>query len=1378
MYAAKHQLKKTASLRRHVVAQWKRVFLQRYTRYHHWLLTLDHTADVIPVPSLLRPFLTTTVLPQRHYSTTLASTVPSPLASTYSHRHGVRYESSIRLPLTSRLALRLPSAVASESVAAEWQALEASLAVFRGSPGWYRQTVDLVMNSTAFQQLDLAARRSGVTSLELRVERQLQADRQKRRWSTSSTGSAGKQDSGLPAFLVSLQTTANGLGGDMMCLSRSQSPCLRRGLKEVVANSAEVLMSLRAGDAALPPQSTTPSLSDETPAAAVVASPRMPIVRDQSELLVPDVALMIAEMERLSRSKVVLDCVQEAHHEPRRRLEELLRGEMGDVEVHTKVTARLAGTAHVAVAQSHSFDQWTSPTSQSTPALGEGRVSVPSFQGPLPLIIAAVTRLHRAVCGSSTPSPLLAVRHPESPEGLRFLLFSWFGSSPHTKAFTIHPIVAASGVRGPSHHPQQRHYVYQGTPYEGIVRVQLFYDVLGCRLLFAESHHWELDRCLQHTQQLAVLLNAPRQDSPSHTATTAAGALVSRRSSRGIRSEQMAGKRQEALLGMVRTGAAGLPSPAFPTSLEELNGATTANPRALALRQQQQRRAGGRTRRRLLRYWLRRQPSELSALLAVLQGLGQVTLRWVESRAPASSGAAITGTAAVHFRLWSHAEVVARMPSSAAPEVMLLRCLSAPETAGSEASSQRHVPALHYRLSTTSTTGSGRGGDGSGEKACVPGLLPAFTLLCQRTLEGIYTAAPSLHEDLAPLSELLDAATEAQCCFPEGPRHARMPPYEPRFFTATNLLGEALQGVSSRYDASYSLVQQQPPSTPTSTASTSDTTCDASDLLVEGHTPSGAGTTAPSSSVPTTVFYATPHRSSSTSQAEHDVKPAPTPFTFRCVLSVRRIGGLQNTSSMVSDHHYGGDDQLDADASPSAFILAAGTGPSKRAAWKAAALVALRLNFPEVWAQLPAWQLLTSIRHDPCALSLLGSTAMGIDVKLSSSLQDKISGSTASTTGVFTPRVRQCVITAAVRDGEQQQQLAVATAPTRAMAFCAAMTELQDRYHRLRRATEAAAVSSSGKQPAFYGWSVTSQYSKSLLHSWAAFVVCQARSRCLHGTSSGSATWWTKVASSSAGAVSGRMRLSFIPAAAVSCRSSTYRSQLTSAVLRPYESTSTSDTTTGLLAVWCLQAISGSSHAPITIPLSVGAVAGTGRVATRLQHLWECCLDHLRGLQDGLTDNRHELVMALEVILRRLQVLREAYRLTPLRRAVLELEAVFGIPIEAVPLRYYAARDGETAAMAEAFELPQRQYEGSGVQLRMSLPRLPSPFPVPGDSLRLPWVVAEAEGREGVSSHVSSQRLVKQVEVFIQNSVLPFLKAEVERGGGRERERRELDDVK
>lgn len=98
------------------------------------------------------------------------------------------------------------------------------------------------------------------------------------------------------------------------------------------------------------------------------------------------------------------------------------------------------------------------------------------------------------------PFPLLSVHRPETREGIDFLLFSWFGSAPQLRSFDIQP------------HRDREQFLYKGRRYDTMARAMLFYDIVGSRLLFAESHHWELSTAVRRVHELAVLLNMPRED--------------------------------------------------------------------------------------------------------------------------------------------------------------------------------------------------------------------------------------------------------------------------------------------------------------------------------------------------------------------------------------------------------------------------------------------------------------------------------------------------------------------------------------------------------------------------------------------------------------------------------------------------------------------------------------------------------------------------------------------------------------------------------------------------------------------------------------------------------------------------------------------------
>eukprot|EP00796_Vickermania_ingenoplastis_P011226 gene11226-7797_t len=1031
---AHRELKRVAVLRRHLLAQWRSVFLSRYHRRQLELLQLDSSPSGATTPSLpahLDPFLQQErlrgVIRRPIFFQHVCDLNPDsgPPAADLEDERSL-FRSRVRIPLTPVSDLLLPAALGTSADVAGWRALTTALSVFRGSNAQWNRTVELIMNSIAFQELHRA-----VEALQPPASHQNHSTRSPPaspprlcicvERGESTRLSAGGRGLATPLgsnprhyFYVDVLLLSEPDGAAMkgvlrrrgrprpeeLCLARERSLDLRLALRQAIHVGLEKLSAViadrpppegEAGATAAPPQPVIPP-----PHTSFFRTPPMRGKRDRNSFSIPDVGLMIAEMERLSQTKVVLECSQEARHEPQRRVQQLLQGLSGDVDVYTRISARLAGTELRCTAFSHptptgvqalpgegnnedneegAFGSGGSPSVERTARQLDAWRQAGVLRGPLLLLVEAICGLYKQVAGESPALvgscafPVLSVRRPQSREGLDFLLYSWFGSPPQIRIFDIQP------------HRVRHRYVYQGRRYDTIVRAMLFYDLLGHRLLFAETHHWELSAAMDRLHRLAVELNMPRtaiHPTPPR-AVPRQPPPASSRAFRAVSDAAYGDLRRNTLRRLVESAATGTAAPpAAPHCL----------PAALLPGHRGQR--GVLTipaaffQNALLRC-VRRQPSRLVALLAVLEGFGSLSIRCTE-------GESAGGVAEMLLRVWPTRQLQDRRRA--------LRTARA----GAEAAAAED-PALLLLLPVT---GRVLRFHQHLRPAANAGLLPTLTLLCERLLAALYESVPQLADRLCPLPRLLQAAIQADplCADPRRPtaprgssstsstsaapsapplrRHGFLPPFNARFYTPPNLVGELLQGLCGGYECTYALQPLQ------ATDGSSNDTERAAMIAMDRSQPStdlfSSATTA-TRETPPPIFYATArptHRvvvemAEAANTAAHDADAVPVEcrwmMCFRCIITVPQLLGKAATTG--------------AGRSGRCFVLGVGEGRTQREAWQAAALSALQWNFPDAMRQVPLWRKMCELAQDPKVLHELGMSSAGFQFRFHSPSADR-----------------------------------------------------------------------------------------------------------------------------------------------------------------------------------------------------------------------------------------------------------------------------------------------------------------------------------------------------------------------------------------------------
>ncbi|CAG9572258.1 conserved hypothetical protein [Leishmania major strain Friedlin] len=733
----------------------------------------------------------------------------------------------------------------------------------------------------------------------------------------------------------------------------------------------------------------------------------------QNQWHCPDVVAMIAFMRaalRLPlRSYPKITFEQTALHDPARRMQELAQGLYGDVDVLTRVHVcwETPRDCFVACAVSDPVLHHRNAIQSGSEASSRAWLSCADTgypRGPLLLLVAAVCSLYdqvvsRVATAAAECYPMVPVKNSFARGGLDFLLFSWFEASPQVRCFTI-------GTTPPSYAQQPRS---EATPLldgsthhelgPSMTRAMLFYDVLGQRVLFAETHATNAVDAVARMDFLSVEQNFPRQD------LYAPPSMVAQRPFRSV-SRQCRWQRFRQLLerSLQRSIAA-----ADVTGADHLARTNQC--------------AGHQTHDRTVvaaavRACIGACASEAGALWTVLQVVAKVAA----TRAGAGAeGGGINGERGVYARQLLSARLLEDSGPTAEPfageagseadrgwwtgghdvtwncrplgkeaappragvmeaqlcmgaslgaaamtdgkqaavasvEVIILRCRvdavrsSASEVTEAEWLCEKRVtepPSLCCFGTVTLTTAQ-----------AVSGIFPALALLCRRALEYIYSEAryAPLVSILPPMSDVLAWCAAAAPMF-AGTGSGYLP-YEPRFYAAPKLLGELLQGAAGKYRCSYSI----PPPRDRVTSAASGTDWGEGCAEVERERGEAAQ--------PSTIFYTSKpiHVDTAANEyatrGQHGSRLAKPP-AVACTLYLESLmgNGASPSAPAVSPMC----------PAPVAipFVLGHGVGRTKREAWRSAAWQAVRLQFPAVLAQLEAYRDVSELLQRPAQLNQL-----------------------------------------------------------------------------------------------------------------------------------------------------------------------------------------------------------------------------------------------------------------------------------------------------------------------------------------------------------------------------------------------------------------------
>ncbi|GET87588.1 hypothetical protein, conserved [Leishmania tarentolae] len=739
----------------------------------------------------------------------------------------------------------------------------------------------------------------------------------------------------------------------------------------------------------------------------------------QNQWHCPDVVAMIASMRAALhlplRSYPKITFEQTALHDPARRMQELAQGLYGDVDVLTRVHVcwETPRDRFVACAVSDPALHHRSAIPGGSEASSRAWLSCADTgypRGPLLLLVAAICSLYDQVVSSVATAaaecyPMVPVNNSFARRGLDFLLFSWFEASPQVRCFTI-------GTTPPSH---ARPSAFEATPFlngstlhelgPSMTRAMLFYDVLGQRVLFAETHASDAVDAVARVDLLSVEQNCLSHD------LHASPSPVARRPFRSV-SRQRQWQRSRQLLER-----------SLQRSIAAVDG-TVADDLARTSKCIGYSKHSRKVDTACVRACIRACASEVGALWTMLEMVSKVaatragaaaggggihqlsgaragqflTARFLEDSSSAAEPFAgeedrwadrgwCTGG---HNATWNCQplgteatppragvmEVQLGMGTSlsgvtttngkqatvASAEVIVLRCRvdvarRASEVAETQWLSETRVtesPLLCRSGTVTLTTAQ-----------AVSGIFPALALLCRRAFEYIYSEAryAPLVSILPPLSDILAWCAEAAPIFADtGGGYL---PYDARVYAAPKLLGELLQGVAGKYKCSYHI----PPLHDSVARAASGVVCGEGCAEVQREKEVAAQ--------PSTIFYTSKpiHVDTTTSGHAAGRRHAgcfAKPPTVACTLYLESLlgNGASPSVPVVSPTCPG--------PVATSFVLGHGVGRTKREAWRSAAWQALRLQFPAVLAQLEAYREVSELLQRPAQLNRLVRSS-GVD---------------------------------------------------------------------------------------------------------------------------------------------------------------------------------------------------------------------------------------------------------------------------------------------------------------------------------------------------------------------------------------------------------------
>ncbi|KPI90214.1 hypothetical protein ABL78_0596 [Leptomonas seymouri] len=726
----------------------------------------------------------------------------------------------------------------------------------------------------------------------------------------------------------------------------------------------------------------------------------------------PDVVVMLA----MVRSALCLShnsfpevrFEQKAVHDPARRVRELTVGLYGDVDIFTKVHIEWITPRGTFVASAES-----DPARHSTPCGGRGGSSqwlsckdTGYPRGPLPLLVAAVCSLFDQVVDGCVAAlqhyPTIPVQEPFSRKGLDFLFYSWFGATPQVRCFAIGTAAPMAEAKASADSkwlsaPDGFTSTDLGA---SMIRAMLFYDVLGQRVLFAETHASDVADAVARLEELAMKVNQINQD--GCIPASAAGGRPFRSIAR-LQQWKGARERFERAVKSLETSAAPDKSSNVGPSVATMIPAASSPPWTY-----------------LLRRCIGSCTSEVSALWTVVEMLAMVLLTAPSLSTPPSTAALGSDVA---DRASADVLVVRFTPDG-----FLMEELAAVANSGCGEDElrwlgRRYVPwncrplgkettpppagVVELLLKTpapkfpeTSHT-QGRGsasevsfrcrvdplGSISGdEDRVLTGVLPALTVLCREALLYVYAEGKAAPKPI--LSQLPSVEDLLRWCAAADPVLARdadgFPPYEAQFYAAPKLLGELLQGVAGKYSCSYAVIQPR--------ANRDDASIGNSYHGVGKDALSASASSTATPAQPSTVFYRSEALLVDLSEAEAadgDSRPWSTPRcdaaaqcappSVECTLFIDSIMGSGNHGKRhrvpFSPTADASNCSPDANSKPviadAGYVLGRGVGRTKREAWRSAAWQALRLQFPHALAQLEVLRDVTELTQHPDQLNLL-----------------------------------------------------------------------------------------------------------------------------------------------------------------------------------------------------------------------------------------------------------------------------------------------------------------------------------------------------------------------------------------------------------------------
>ncbi|KAG5481800.1 hypothetical protein LSCM4_06876 [Leishmania orientalis] len=723
----------------------------------------------------------------------------------------------------------------------------------------------------------------------------------------------------------------------------------------------------------------------------------------------PDVAVMIASMRSALqlplRSYPKITFEQTAFHDPARRMRELAQGLHGDVDVLTRVHVRWETSrgCFVASAVSDPALHHRNATQSGSGVSFHTRLSCADTgrpRGPLLLLVSAVCSLYDQVVSSASTGaagryPVVPVKNFLARGGLDFLLFSWFEASPQVRCFAI-------GTTPPTYAELARSeaatILNGSTRHElghSMTRAMLFYDILGQRVLFAETHATSAADAVARVDMLSVEQNCIHHDFYALPCATA------QRSFRSVPRQRQWQRSRELLersmqLRIAAVDDAGTSKSArhhhhrvaVAASMRACIGACASEVCALwtvlgivaKLAAARVTAAAGSDcisgekslpdHQPLLARFLE-DPSTAADLFAgeddngVERGwrLGSHGVTWNcralgKEAAPPRAGV-MEVQLCMRASLGAAATADGKQAETASFKLVVLRCRvdalrSEPEVTKSEWFCEERLteplalccfPTLIF---TTSKP--------------VSGVFPAMVLLCRRALEYIYSEArfASLMSILPPVRDIL-AWCAAAAPLLDGALGG-YPPYNARFYAAPKLLGELLQGAAGKYRCDYDI----PPARDTVTSIVSDVDWDEGSAEVARC----KGVASMAAAQTSTIFYTSKPIHVNAGSAEVTTRRQygsrlPEPLSVSCTLYLESLLG-HGVSPLVSA-------VSPACPAPAAmpFVLGHGVGRTKREAWRSAAWQALRLQFPEVLAQLEAYRDASELLQRPAQLNRL-----------------------------------------------------------------------------------------------------------------------------------------------------------------------------------------------------------------------------------------------------------------------------------------------------------------------------------------------------------------------------------------------------------------------